>query len=78
MSAQAFLLKGTATIRMEGVAKIIDIEGNTVREVNLADLGEREAVLQSTCLFWPESLCSITFAIDDVFAPDPKVEVART
>lgn len=67
MSDQAYMLKGEATITLTGVAKVIDIHGNTLRE---CDLGTGEPVtvkLESTNAYWPQSHCGVTFRIDDVF-----------
>lgn len=70
MAELAFLLKGTATIRMEGTARVVDADGETVRVVNLADLGEVTVPLESANGFWPKDLCGIKFEIDNVFVDE--------
>lgn len=68
MSDQAYLVKGEATITLTGVAKIIDINGNTLRECDLSSGEPVTCKIDSANACWPQDQCGVTFRIDDVFA----------
>lgn len=77
MPAEAFLVKATATIRLEGKAKIVDIDGKTVRELDLASLGEVVVKVDSVNTYWPDSERGIGFHIKDVWETAEEVKILR-
>ena len=69
---QAYMVLASAKIRLTGVARIIDIDGNIVEERDLSTLGEVETLVNAADrlnLLGGEE-CGITFSIPNVFAKE--------
>lgn len=66
---QSFMVKGHAKIRLFGVGRIVDVDGNIVRETNLESLGEIEVPVDSRhgLIVSDRDLCGLTFSIDNIF-----------
>lgn len=65
---QAYFVRGSAKVRLTGFARIVDETGAIVREIDLADLGELTAQIDSVDNIFGDERCGIRFRIDDVFA----------
>lgn len=68
MSEQAYLVKGTAKIRLSGKAQIIGIDGVVLQHIDLSDAPEVQIDVSSYTSICKADQCGITFTIDDVFA----------
>jgi len=66
---KVYYVKAIATIKLEGVAKIMDAEGQILRTENLGDVGEFTVPVESVLPIPKDGQCGVGFTLEDIFRP---------
>ena len=64
-----YFVKGVATVKIEGVAKIIAADGKTIRSENLGDVPAFKLPIETLLPMPTDGECGVQFTLANVFRP---------
>lgn len=64
-----YVVKGICTLKIEGIAKILDGDGKVIRSENLGDVPEFQVPLETMLPMPSDGECGVQFTLTNIFQP---------